>query len=448
MKTIYVESFVQRNEKRIKLVFKFDPELVKKIKQLPGARWSQTLFCWHIPYRDKYLDYLVEQFGNKVVLSEESALEMHQVPKTTGVERKQINILYDKQKELYFLTVPFQKKDAIKKLEGAWWHRLEKKWSLFANPENLSRLKEIFDQKIYRFSICDIETGNIKSPVQEKNFLPDLVEKKFESEMILRNKSNRTIATYKSLINKFLHHFREFNIALLPDEEIREYIFSVLDVDRYSRSYQNQLINALKRYYEYVHGRKFQDFELPRPKKRQRLPNVISREDIQKMLDATRNLKHKTILSILYGCGLRLNEVIDLKSENIDFNRKVMFVTGKGDKQRMIPIGDNLVKQINSYRRSYRPAVYLFNGYNSLQYSGKSIQNIVKNKALETGIKKKVTPHTFRHSFATHLLEDGVDLRIIQELLGHSSSRTTEIYTYVSRKNLMNIRNPLDKLRL
>ena len=364
------------------------------------------------------------------------------------MERKQINILYDKQKELYFLRVPFQKKDAIKKLEGAWWHPVEKKWSVYANPENLNRLKEIFDQKIYRFSICDHETGSTKRPVQKKFFLPDLVEKKFESEMILRNKSNRTISTYRSLINRFLHHFKEYDIKMLPDEEIREYIFSALDIGHYSRSYQNQLINALKRYYEYIYGRKFEDFELPRPKKRQRLPNVISREDIQKMLDATRNVKHKTIMAILYGCGLRLNEVIDLEIENIDFNRKVMFVTGKGDKQRMCPIGDNLVKQIKDYTRSYRPRNYLFNGYGSLQYSGKSVQNIVKNKASETGIKKKVTPHTFRHSFATHLLEDGVDLRIIQELLGHSSSRTTEIYTYVSRKNLMNIRNPLDKLRL
>ena len=266
--------------------------------------------------------------------------------------------------------------------------------------------------------------------------------------MVLRNRSQRTIATYKSLINQFLYRFRGSDIEMLPEEKIRQYIFNVLDVNHYSRSYQNQLINALKRYYEFVYGRRFSDFELPRPAKRQRLPNVISREAIQSILDSTRNIKHKTIISILYGCGLRLSEVTDLKLDNIDFNRKVMFVTGKGDKQRMLPIGNNLVKQIKVYQRSYSPKVYLFNGYESLQYSGKSIQNIVKKKALEVGIKKKVTPHTFRHSFATHLLEDGVDLRIIQELLGHSSSRTTEIYTYVSRKNLMNVMNPLDKLRL
>ena len=451
MKTIYIESVVHNNEKRIKLVFKFDPELVGKIRQLPGARWSHTHFSWHIPYREKYLDYLVEQLGDSVMVKEESIqqrnLEVKKLP-VEAIDRERINILHDKRKGLYFVKIPFQQKDAIKKLEGAWWHPKEKKWSVFANSANLNRLREIFDQKKYQFTICDNEKDRTKSSKQKKAVLADLVEQTFVSEMSLRNKSNRTIATYRSLINKFLHHFKGSDIKLLPAEEIREYIFSTLDVDHYSRSYQNQLINSLKRYYEYIYGRKFDDFELPRPKKRQRLPNVISREDIQTMLDATRNIKHKTILGILYGCGLRLSEAIDLKTDNIDFKRKVIFVTGKGDKQRMIPIGNNLVKQIKNYQRSYRPKVYLFNGYGSLQYSGKSIQNIVKNKALEVGIKKNVTPHTFRHSFATHLLEDGVDLRIIQELLGHSSSRTTEIYTYVSRKNLMNIGNPLDKLRL
>jgi len=120
MKTIYVESVVHNNEKRIKLVFKFDPELVGKIKQLPGARWSQTLFCWHIPYREEYLDYLVEQLGETVVVKEEAAGQWSMELKKSnieGIERKQINILHDKQKELYFLRIPFQKKDAIKKLE-------------------------------------------------------------------------------------------------------------------------------------------------------------------------------------------------------------------------------------------------------------------------------------------------------------------------------------------
>ena len=379
-----------------------------------------------------------------LVKFKESPVQLKSGIKASTVERKNINVIYNKHKGLYYIKIPFYKKDEIKKLEGAWWHPGAKEWSVYANRGNRHQLKEIFEQANYILSFVEDEADTPKKTISKKKSIQELVEKKFEGEMILRNKSYRTIATYKSLINPFLNHFQGSKIKMLPAEKIREYILERLNIDHYSRSYQNQLINALKRYYEYVHNREFEDFDLPRPKKRQRLPNVISREDIQKMLDVTRNMKHKTILSILYGCGLRLSEVISLKMEEIDFNIKVMYVTGKGDKQRMIPIGSNLDKQIKTYQKSYLPKVYLFNGQNSLKYSGKSIQSIVQNKALEVGIKKKVTPHTLRHSYATHLLEDGVDLRVIQELLGHASSRTTEIYTHVSTSNISNIKSPGD----
>ena len=448
MTTIYVKTISYKNEKRIKLIFDYDAGLIREVRKISGCRWSQTMRCWHIPFREDYLTYLAEQLGNIEIVYKEPPVQLRDGIKASTVERKKINVIHNKREGLYYIKIPFYKKDEIKKLEGAWWHPGAKEWSVYANQGNRHQLKEMFEQEKYILFFVEDEADTPKKAISKKKPIPELVEKKFEGEMILRNKSYRTIATYKSLINPFLGHFQGLKIKILPAEKIREYILERLNIDHYSRSYQNQLINALKRYYEYVHDREFEDFDLPRPKKRQRLPNVISREDIQKMLDITRNVKHKTLISILYGCGLRLSEVISLKMEDIDFNMKVMYVTGKGDKQRMIPIGSNLVKQIKTYQKSYLPKVYLFNGQGALKYSGKSIQSIVQNKALEVGIKKKVTPHTFRHSFATHLLEDGVDLRIIQELLGHTSSKTTEIYTYVSRKNLMNIRNPLDNLRI
>ena len=448
MTTIYVKTISYKNEKRIKLIFDYDAGLIREVRKISGCRWSQTMRCWHIPFREDYLTYLAEQLGNIEIVYKEPPVQLRDGIKASTVERKKINVIHNKREGLYYIKIPFYKKDEIKKLEGAWWHPGAKEWSVYANQGNRHQLKEMFEQEKYILFFVEDEADTPKKAISKKKPIPELIEKKFEGEMILRNKSYRTIATYKSLINPFLGHFQGLKIKMLPAEKIREYILERLNIDHYSRSYQNQLINALKRYYEYVHDREFEDFDLPRPKKRQRLPNVISREDIQKMLDITRNVKHKTLISILYGCGLRLSEVISLKMEDIDFNMKVMYVTGKGDKQRMIPIGSNLVKQIKTYQKSYLPKVYLFNGQGALKYSGKSIQSIVQNKALEVGIKKKVTPHTFRHSFATHLLEDGVDLRIIQELLGHTSSKTTEIYTYVSRKNLMNIRNPLDNLRI
>jgi len=446
MKTIYVESVIHKNEKRIKLVFKFDPELVKQIKQLSGARWSQTLFCWHIPFREDYLTYLAEQSGNFEIVYKEPPVQLRGGLKASNIERRKINVIYNKREGLYYIKIPFYKKDEIKKLEGAWWHPGAKVWSVYANQENRHQLKEIFEQSNYILSFIKDEADTPKKTISKKKPIPELVEKKFEDEMIIRNKSHRTISTYKSLINSFLNYFQGSKIKILPAEKIREYILERLDVDHYSRSYQNQLINALKRYYEYVHDREFEDFDLPRPKKRQRLPNVISREDIQKMLDITRNQKHKTILSILYGCGLRRNEIIELKLQDIDLNAKTITVHGKGDKYRIVPIGKKLEQQIIKFIKSYLPKQYLFNGQNGLQYTGSSIGKLVKEKGRMSGIKKTVTPHALRHSFATHLLEAGVDLRIIQKLLGHSSSKTTEIYTHVSRTSILSINSPLEDM--
>ena len=271
------------------------------------------------------------------------------------------------------------------------------------------------------------------------------MEKKFDEEMVLRNKSPKTLETYKNQVNHFLHHFNEENIKTLSTDKIKKYIFDKVN-NGYSREFQNQVINALKRYYEYVHKRKFEDFELPRPKKGRYLPNVISAEDIQKMLELTKNLKHKTIISIFYGCGLRRNEIVEIKIKDIDFNSKTITVHGKGDKYRLLPIGDKLMNQIKKYIKSYLPKDYLFNGQNEPQYTGSSIGKMIKEKGKTAGIKKTITPHCLRHSFATHLLEAGVDLRIIQKLLGHSSSKTTEIYTHVSRKSILNIKSPLEKI--
>ena len=446
MTTIYVKTVIHRNEKRIKLIFDYDAGLIREVRKIPGCRWSQTMCCWHIPFREDYLSYLAEQLGNIEIVYKEPPVQLRGGLKASDIERKNINVIHNKREGLYYIKIPFYKKDEIKKLEGAWWHPGAKEWSVYANQGNRHQLKEIFEQENYILSFDEDEADTPKKTISKKKPIPELVEKKFEGEMILRNKSYRTIATYKSLINPFLDHFQGSKIKMLPAEKIRDYILERLNVDHYSRSYQNQLINALKRYYEYVHDREFEDFDLPRPKRRQRLPNVISREDIQKMLDITRNQKHKTILSILYGCGLRRNEIIELKLQDIDLNAKTITVHGKGDKHRIVPIGKKLEQQISKFIKSYLPTQYLFNGQNGRQYTGSSIGKLVKAKGRIASIKKEVTPHALRHSFATHLLEAGVDLRIIQKLLGHSSIKTTEIYTHVSRTSVLNINSPLEDM--
>jgi integrase/recombinase XerD len=186
-------------------------------------------------------------------------------------------------------------------------------------------------------------------------------------------------------------------------------------------------------------------YEVERPIKKETLPKVISKESVLAMIDTSHNIKHKCIISLLYSAGLRRSELIDLKIEDIDSQRMTIMVKqGKGKKDRLTLLSQRLLLDLRQYFLEYRPKTYLFESPNGGQYSGTSVGKIIDYAAKSAKIKQKVTPHMLRHSFATHLLETGTDLRYIQALLGHSSSTTTEIYTHVATNNLSKIKNPLD----
>lgn len=443
MKSILTRVSIHENEKRILLIFDYDYKLIQKVKKLKGGKFSSTLKCWHIPYQTAFIDYLTEQLKDVQIIK-----ESNKIAKSIKIEKQRINIVTNINNGLYYFMAPYDKKEEVKKLEGIWWHPDAKKWSAHANEHNKNYLNKIFSSNEFKLVFTD-ERNPRRVNRKKTRALPNIVSPKFRREMILRKRSENTIQTYIGFINGFLHHFNNKSIETLQSEEIRQYIFDKKDIDNYSWSYQNQLINSIKRYYEYIYGREFDNLDLPRPKRGRSLPKVISRESIQKMLDITRNKKHKTIIAILYGCGLRLNELLELRVNDIEFDTNIIFVNkGKGDKQRIVPIGNNLSKQLKKYIQDYLPDEYLIEGQTKGKYSDKSVQNMIKSKAILAGIKKDITPHVLRHSFATHLLEDNVDLRVIQVLLGHKSSVTTEIYTHVSRKNIMNIKTPLDNLRI
>ncbi len=214
-------------------------------------------------------------------------------------------------------------------------------------------------------------------------------------------------------------------------------------------SYQNQSINAIKFYYEQVLGRPVRTYYIQRPKKPKVLPNVLSEEEIQLILNKMDNLKHKCIISLAYSAGLRLGEVINLKLLDIDSKRNYIIVRqGKGKKDRYSLLSARVLELLRIYFKAYQPKEFLFEGQFGGPYSATSIHNILKAAVEKAGIKKRVTVHTLRHSFATHLLERGTDIRYIQELLGHQSSRTTEIYTHMTQKGLGKIKSPLDNLEI
>ncbi|MDZ4714579.1 MAG: tyrosine-type recombinase/integrase [Cytophagales bacterium] len=262
----------------------------------------------------------------------------------------------------------------------------------------------------------------------------------------IRRYSLNTARNYISLFTEFLNFFPKKPLYEISEIDIKAYTRHIVKLGK-STSYQNQAINAIKFYFEQVLDMPQRFYEIDRPRQEQKLPGVLSTDEVLRMLKATTNLKHKAVLTTIYSCGLRLSELLALKITDIQSDRKLLLVrNAKGKKDRHTILGTKTIELLRKYYAAYRPAVYLFEGQNGGPYSAKSVQNIVKQALALAGIDRPASTHTLRHSFATHLLENGTDLRYIQTLLGHSSPKTTEIYAHVSKKSLEGIESPLENL--
>ncbi len=215
-----------------------------------------------------------------------------------------------------------------------------------------------------------------------------------------------------------------------------------------STSYQNQIVNAIKLYFKIVRETSIEIEKVHRPKREKTLPNVLSKEEVKSILLAHNNIKHKTMLSLIYSCGLRCGELLALQPVHIDSKRNIVLIkNAKGKKDRIVPLSPKILEMLRDYYKLYKPKVYLFEGQTEGKpYDDRSLQQVLKQALKKANISKPATLHWLRHSYATHLLESGTDLRYIQELLGHNSSKTTEIYTHVSTKNIQQIKSPFDDL--
>jgi site-specific recombinase XerD len=264
-------------------------------------------------------------------------------------------------------------------------------------------------------------------------------------KLVIMGYSENTQKTYLHYLGLFCDHFDSQEMNRITSQQIEAYFYDPIQNNQLSYSALSQYINAIKFYYEKVLGKPKTVYKLPRPKKPNILPKVLSKEEVKMIINATNNIKHRCILSLLYSAGLRRGELLNLKIEDIDSKRMTLRINGaKGKKDRISIFSKHLLEELRDYYKQYRPKHYLFEGVKGGMYSSASIVKILKKAAQKAGINKNVTPHMLRHSFATHLLEQGTDLRYIQELLGHSSSKTTEIYTHVSKKAIDQISNPLD----
>jgi len=260
----------------------------------------------------------------------------------------------------------------------------------------------------------------------------------------LRKYANNTVKTYVTSFETFINYYISKDLVAINESDVRKYILKLVQLDK-SNSYINSAINSIKFYYESVLGMPNRFYEIERPRKEKKLPKVLSKEDVLSVIANTNNLKHKCIVSLLYSSGIRRNELVNLKITDIDSKRMLIRIeAAKGNKDRYTLLSHSLLEDLREYYKQYKPEKYIVEGMYGKQYSGQSIGKIVINAAEKAGIKIPVTPHMLRHSFATHLLEAGVDLRQIQVLLGHSSSKTTEIYTHVATTTFKKIKKPLD----
>lgn len=271
----------------------------------------------------------------------------------------------------------------------------------------------------------------------------------FQKKLTIANYSPKTINTYISSLMLFLDFILEKKVQVVSDKLIDDYLYYCKSKKKYSYSSMKQVIATIRFLYLHVLQKPLPENLFVKMKRPLKLPVVLSKNEVSKLIKVTVNLKHKSILLLIYSAGLRLGELINMKLSDIDSQRlKIHIVQGKGKKDRYVVLSEKVLVVLREYFLLYKPQNYLFEGAKGGRYSEKSVQSIMKQALKRAAIRKKATVHSLRHSFATHLLDEGTDIRFIQELLGHKRLETTQIYTHVSSRSLNKIKSPADQLDL
>lgn len=340
-------------------------------------------------------------------------------------------IVHKKQKRI---AVWFEKDAAaiarIKQLNDCKWSNSLKAWHLPDTEENRKRFK--LSQQL---CLADDKIIHLEA---------------FHTYLITKRYSENTIKTYMEALKSFLSFFNTKPIEKLCNADVTDYYKEYIIGNDLSSSFQNQIVNAIKLYFSTIKETAIALDKIYRPKREHPLPNVLGKEEIKKILSAHVNIKHRAMLCLIYSCGLRRSELLNLKLTDIDSKRAVVIIRqAKGKKDRIVPLSKKIIEQLREYYQAYKPTIWLFEGQKANErYDERSLASVLKQALAKSKINKPVTLHWLRHSYATHLLEAGTDLRYIQELLGHNSSKTTEIYTHVSTKSIQQIKSPFDDLNI
>ena len=342
-------------------------------------------------------------------------------------------------------------------------------WHVPESPDIISLLLSAFKGKAYvDYSAIKVNPRGKNEPAQDsdrserdkitgvsnENTFPSLSDigkadvEKYRRWMEANRYPESTIQTYTSMMVKFLRFVSPKEAEDCTSDDLTRMIEEIILPRRLSHSFQNQMISSVKKFYSSVYRKVIDPGSLTRPRPIHRLPNVLSKDEVKLIINALTNEKHRVMLSLIYACGLRRSELLQLVPSDIERSRNLLRIQqSKGFRDRIVPLSDRTIEMVSVYMQRYKPERFIFEGQvKGEPYSATSLEKVLKSACEKAGIGKPVTLHWLRHSYATHLLESGTDLRYIQVLLGHKSSKTTEIYTHVTTKSIQKIRSPFDDL--
>ncbi len=508
MNKIRIERIFHRNRWRYAIFTPYDREIMQLIRSIPGIRYSGTHKCWYTEESEDYLKIILNTFTGKAdvdtsfLSASPGMMSSIEHPETSTSDQYEELVLPapvvnrsigdDQSKTVRHETgIPVKTKtysvkqyDPVEfriiedkliirftgKYDGAWIDELKSYGKLhydkFHREFYLPWSKMSVDSLSDYFSGIGVEVRVIKKVVSQetkesrKRFIEDLQTKELPVESLKainalklfledNRYSVRTVESYTSVLQIFFRYFSSKRPDQIRQEDISYFMNEFIIKNGFSASYQNQMISAIKMYYEISGRRCIVPGLIERPRRGRALPKVFSKEEVTRILNSAGNTKHKLLLWIIYSCGLRRSEVTNILLTDIDRIRNIIHIReGKGGVDRIVPVPDRVWAKYDEYMESFHPVKYLFEGQGGGRYSSESVYNVFRNAMGKAGIKKEVGVHSLRHSFATHLHENGLDIRFIQELLGHKSTRTTEIYTHVSRRNLAIIKSPIEDLDL
>ncbi len=487
-----------RDEWRYAIIFDYDKYLTELVRSVNNATWSQTNMCWYANSDEETLKQILAVFRESADIDISAIVSAEKeksapAPEALHVETSEDFVMPHTDREIMsdavksivsqtndqgYSPVLFTISEPDGRLVIQFTGRYDKEWIRELNEFGRPYYDGIRKEWLLKWSQFAVDSlsdyfssRGVDVIVKKREVSGMLKELRDEQSSVVRNRvlgeealkciemvrryledkrySKRTCESYLAHLELFFKYFHTKDPRDIIEEDISIFIDDHIIRLGYSASYQNLVISAIKVYFTLCGLRKFNPDSLERPRRSRALPKVFSKDEVMKIFSATRNNKHKLMLWLIYSCGLRRSEVTNIKLTDLDTERGILHIReGKGNVDRMVPVSQKVWEKIRTYTKEYNPMAYLFEGQAGGRYSVESVYSVFKQSLKRAGIQKDVGVHCLRHSYATHLHESGLDIRYIQELLGHKSTRTTEIYTHVSRRNLFSIRSPIEDMEI